>query len=513
MAVWLHKNLREVFFMMKKMVTFLLAIALMCTGMTAFASEENTEASNEASTETFAAKGDWWVDGKPGWDYDWNLDGNAQPSRRDPSSKTAMFYLQLDGLQMDTSGNIASHPKTLFTDMIKKSDLVDKTRDANYTVVAGGDVTSDDVIAEVVNPPETDEAFDAVRDQLMYKGYIRSHKGEVIPWACLNTKYYGIEWYVFKLENDGWHIDGRILDLETNDIIDIVIPDKPTDIPEDAYKPDDTKPDDKTDEDKDDNNKDEETKDTSIVLDGAKYAYIFGYEPLITTTVDENGTERTAAQIKMGMDDDVTVEQVSSMLMRLLDQELYTKGKAYKITPSIEDYRGEWFARGLAYQCEVGGLDSDNKVQLGKIKRGLVAKLVSCALKLNLSSDEVPFTDVEGNEYVEYIKKVYAYGYMEGIGNDRFAPDEIMTRAEFCALFNKIIGRDKMGLTAIDENGNEFEVTAEDYNFIDMNPSHWGYEGCLKATSAYDDNGFISFSKRQQNIRNILDDFDSQLIY
>lgn len=63
MAVWLHKNLREVFFMMKKMVTFLLAIALMCTGMTAFASEENTEASNEASTETFAAKGDWWVDG------------------------------------------------------------------------------------------------------------------------------------------------------------------------------------------------------------------------------------------------------------------------------------------------------------------------------------------------------------------------------------------------------------------------------------------------------------------
>ena len=72
----------------------------------------------------------------------------------------------------------------------------------------------------------------------------------------------------------------------------------------------------------------------------------------------------------------------------------------------------------------------------------MVAKLVSCALKLNLSSDEVPFTDVEGNEYVEYIKKVYAYGYMEGIGNDRFAPDEIMTRAEFCALFNKIIGSD-----------------------------------------------------------------------
>lgn len=97
----------------------------------------------------------------------------------------------------------------------------------------------------------------------------------------------------------------------------------------------------------------------------------------------------------MGMDDSVTVEQVASMLVRLLDQEGYTSGMKLKVTPSIEAHRGEWYARGLAYQCKVGGLDADTPFPLGDVTRGLAAKLVSHALQLNLSS-EVPFTDTVG---------------------------------------------------------------------------------------------------------------------
>ena len=102
---------------------------------------------------------------------------------------------------------------------------------------------------------------------------------------------------------------------------------------------------------------------------------------------------------------------------------------------------------------------------------------------------------------------------MKGVSKDSFAPDDIMTRAEFCQLFNNIIGRDKMGLTALDKDGNKYEITAADYSFVDMSPSHWAYETCLKATSAYDDNGYVSITKRQENIRNKLDDYDSQLLY
>lgn len=478
---------------MRKLLTLLLATAMLCTGTSAFASEGNEDVLENESAVTANSRA-----GRGGWN-DWKSSSGyeQQSSSKDSNipSGSAAFYLQLDGLQMDTNGNIAGRPKTMFTDIVATAKLVEKYRNNNYAVVIGNGVTEEDVLAEVSNPPLDDDVFDKAREQLMYKGYIRSDKGEVIPWAKLSSKNYGIDWYVFKLESDGWHIDGRILDSATNNIIDIVVPDDPKDIPPEAYEEEDD-----TDED------------TSIHLTGAKFAYIFGYEPDLTLTEDENENEKYSAQIHMGMNDSVTVEQVSAMLMRLLDQELYTKGTKYKVTPSVEPYRNEWYARGLAYQCTVGGLPEEGELQLGEISRGMVAKLVSCALKLNLSKD-VPFTDVSGNEYEEYIKKMYAYGYMNGVSDDRFSPDAIMTRAEFCKLFNNIIGRDDMGLTALDKDGNEYEITAADYSFVDMSPEHWAYKVCLKATSAYDDNGYVSISIRQENMRNILDEFDSQLLY
>ena len=464
---------------MKKMVTLFLAIALLLTGTTAFAKKPSNDNSNGKSKNLV-------------------------------TDRNVSFFLQLDGLQMDTSGNISSRPTELFTKAIKSTQLVKKDRTSDYTVVVDGTVKSADILSEVIDPPTDNESFDEVRDQLMYKGYIRSDSGEVVPWSKLNTDNYSIEWYVLKRETECWHIDGRIIDLKTENIIDIVIPDDPADIPSEAYEED---KDDDGEKSKTDTDTDVESeKDTSISLKGAKYAYIFGYEPIITTTVDEKGNKVYKAEIYMGMDDSVTVEQVSSMLMRLLDLQNFTKGKKYPVVSSIEAYKGEWFERGLAYQCATGGLDSEGEVKLGNIKRGLVAKLVSHALQLNLSA-ETPFADISGSEYEEDIKKVYAYGYMKGVNSTSFAPDDIMTRAEFCALFNNIIGRDSMGLTALDENGNKYKITAEDYSFVDMDPNHWAYDICLKATSAYDDDGYVSISKRQNNVRNIVDDFDSQKIY
>ena len=486
---------------MKKMLALLLATAMIFTGVIAFASngEENLD---ESAFLSYSASRS-------------NKGGKTNTQKNNGSNipyGSAAFFLQLDGLQMDKNGDISGRPTTYFTGVIATAELAN-SRSKSYAIALGNGVTEADILAEVKNPPTDDAAFDVARGQLMYKGYIRSDKGEVIPWAKLNSKNYGIDWYVFKCEDDGWHIDGRIIDLATSGIIDIVIPDNPKDIPDEAY--DEDVDDSDKDKDKEDEKEDVDkpTVDTSYNLDGATFAYIFGYEPTINRVFDEEGNLVSAdAEVFMGMDDNVTVEQVSAMLMRLLDQENFTKGQAYKVTDSIRPYRSTWFARGLAYQVSVGGLDAEGSIPLGDVSRGLVAKLVSHALRLNLT-DEVPFSDVSGNPYEEDIKKVYAYGYMKGVSKDSFAPDDIMTRAEFCQLFNNIIGRDKMGLTALDEDGNKYEVTAEDYSFVDMSPSHWAYETCLKATSAYDDNGYVSMSKRQENIRNKVDDYDSQLLY
>lgn len=254
------------------------------------------------------------------------------------------------------------------------------------------------------------------------------------------------------------------------------------------------------------------TKDTSLNLKGATYAYIFGYEPTIRQTYDEDGNLEVKVEIKMGMDDAVTVEQVSSMLMRMLDQHGDTTNVIYPITPAVKPHEGQWYERGLAYLCSVGGFDESETITLGPITRGKVAKLVSCALKLNLSS-KASFKDIKDCQYKEYIEKIYHYGYMKGVNGNTFNPDGIMTRAEFCTMFNRIIGRNSDELHAIDDNGKKYKVTAEDYYFIDMNPKHWAYKECLKATSAYDANGYIDMKSRTENIRNILDHYDGQKEY
>ena len=495
---------------MRKLLALLLATTAIGVGSVGFTAGAEETGINDTNATAVASAASRWNN----WDNLWSSDWDSQEVSvlaeanidRDIPSDSAGFFLQLDGLQMDSNGNIEGRPTTYFTDIVAIAKLANRRWDS-FAIALGDGITEEHILAEVTNPPTDDEAFDAARDQLMYKGYIRSNKGEVVPWSKLKSKYYGIEWYVFKHENDGWHIDGRIIDLATDDTIDIVIPEDPKDIPDNAYDEDD--------EDNGDNNGEdntEEQEDTSISLKGSQFAYIFGYAPVIRTVTDEDGNEHKAADIYMGMDDSVTVEQVASMLVRLLDQEGHTSGMMLKVTPSIEAHRGEWYARGLAYQCKVGGLDADTPFPLGDVTRGLVAKLVSRALQLNLSS-EVPFTDTVGSQYEEDIKKVYAYGYMKGVSATEFAPNDIMTRAEFCQLFNNIIGRNDMGLTALDQNGNEYEVTPADYSIVDMSPSHWAYKVCLKATSAYDDNGYVSFSKRQENIRNKLDEYNDQLLY
>ena len=220
---------------MRRLLALLLATLLLCVGTVAFASNgEDTVFGSEKNVNlTSWGKGNQW--GRSGGVY--------RESDRNISRDSAAFFLQLDGLQMDTSGNISGRPSELFTGVIATAKLADKKRNQNYAVVIGNGITEKDILAEVKNPPSDSDAFDEARGQLMYKGYIRSDKGEVIPWAKLNADNYGIEWYVFKFESDGWHIDGRILDLSTDDIIEVVIPENPEDIPEDAYKDDDKKDD------------------------------------------------------------------------------------------------------------------------------------------------------------------------------------------------------------------------------------------------------------------------------
>lgn len=456
----------------------------------------------------------------------------AKPGRPEPPEKPTgtgqapvCFYVSRWGVQLDTEGNIATRDAMYFSNIIDRTNL-NKKMGLTESIVLGENVTEEDILEKLNNYPNDGKVFKKLYDEYKKEGAVLyTNSGNIIDWENFNEKNYGVMWYVLKIENDGWHVDGYVYEIETNDNVNIVLPDEKEDFEELQKEENDNQTennDPATDEDQEAEvapgvgsaplpEEDVESQvDTSIHLRNVKSAYIFGYEPIIIVVTDEEtGETYTTAEIEMAMDEFVTREEVCAMLIRTLDQVGNTSGKNFPMTESVKPHEGQWYERGLLYLCSVGGLDTENPIGTSPVTRGEVAKLVSCALKLNLS-EETPFTDVDGNPFKEYIEKVYRYGYMQGSGGNRFCPDEIMTRAEFCSLFNNILSRNSFGLTALDENGEEFEITAEDYCFIDMDPSHWAYEICLKATSAYDDDGYVDVKSRMKNIRNIIDRHDAQ---
>lgn len=235
-----------------------------------------------------------------------------------------------------------------------------------------------------------------------------------------------------------------------------------------------------------------------IDLSNLDYAYIFGYEPEI---IIEN--EEVKANVYMAPDDAVTREQVAAMIMRMVDQKYNTKDINYPLSIYTCQHKNAWYERGIAF------LDSkqtfDDIVDCGPISRGEVAKLIAFGLNLT-ESCETSFTDIDNNFYKPYIEIVYNYGYMNGISENLFEPDRIMTRAEFCQMFNNIINRNEKSL--IDIEGKE--VTQETYSIVDLE-GHWAEQAMLKATSVYDENGYVDVELRIKNIRNILDNYNSQL--
>ncbi|MDO4563566.1 MAG: S-layer homology domain-containing protein [Clostridia bacterium] len=248
---------------------------------------------------------------------------------------------------------------------------------------------------------------------------------------------------------------------------------------------------------------------TEIDVSGCQFAYIFGYEP---------GDEDGKLVLPLAPMDDVTREQVAAMPVRTLEQAtdlLDDYDDSYELDMFVSMKPSRWSYHSLSYIASLGAFDGESGLWPdAAITRGEVAKLVSFALNLSQMGDISDFTDVEGTKYADYIALVYEAGYMNGNGDGTFSPDKIMTRAEFCTMFNNILGRSE-------DNGFYLEtpdgtpITHATYYFTDMD-SHvgaWYYEEMLYATSAFDDDGYVDVETRLANIRNILDKYNGQTEY
>lgn len=102
-----------------------------------------------------------------------------------------------------------------------------------------------------------------------------------------------------------------------------------------------------------------------------------------------------------------------------------------------------------------------------------------------------------------YAQLLVDAGYVQGYEDGTLRLENIITRAEFCKIYNIIIGRDSSHYKL--ETADGTAVTPETYGFTDIEDG-WTYEIMLKATSAFDENGYVDLEARGQ--RNNLDDFE-----
>lgn len=380
------------------------------------------------------------------------------------------FYIQRFGIQMDKDGTVTSQAKSYFTPCVYTDKLTTKRRSTDYTIVYQKDkVSSDDVIKEVVNKPDDTKIFDIVKSTYENKGYILSSNGKVVDWSKFNTDNYEIRWYVLKLE-DIWHIDGVIVEIETQ---------KPVQIPSEE-DPDYIPPEEVGKEEEDNTNSNTGTSPV-IPQYTSDFAYIFGY----------NDTT-------MGAEGPLLRSEVSAMIYRLVKQNNKLGGFVYNEsnTPVFSDIAGEWFRSAMEFMNYRGAFDvnkGEDVLPYTPVTRGETFKLVCIGLG---------FTNDKNLSVDDYAKIMYDAGYIEGDENGNLNVSQPITRAEFCTIYNRVIGRDDALLITADGE----EITPETYGFTDLSKKEWYCETMLKATSAYDKDGYVDIELR--GIRNNLDDYE-----
>lgn len=367
------------------------------------------------------------------------------------------FYVQRFGAQMDENGKVSSRETKYFTPVLYNSHLEKGKRDTNYAVVyQEGTVSSDDVVKEVVDKP--DDAYILAKIKSIYEskgGQILSSNGKIVNWDKFTTDNYEMRWYVLKFEaNDCWHVDGVIVDKETDLPIEIPLPDEP------GYKDPETDP------------PEENYEYTS------NFAYIYGYS-------DDT----------MAAESNLLRSEVSAMVHRLVKQNDKLGGFVYNEAkePAFSDIEGEWFRSGIEYMNYKGAFAPASSVYpYSAVTRGETFKIICLGLD---------FTDKTDLSYDDYAAILYNAGYIQGDENGNLNIWNLITRAEFCTIYNKIIGRDDAKLVTADGT----EITAETYGFTDLDENKWYYETMLRATSAYDADGYVDIDLR--NRRNVLDDY------
>ena len=302
------------------------------------------------------------------------------------------FFVQRYGVHMDKEGNVTSQNTSYFTACVFDSNLTEGPRSSDYHVVyKKGVVSSDDVISEVKTKPDDAEILAKIKDSYN-GGYILASNGKAVKWDKFTTDNYEMRWYVLKCEegmymvDDVWHVDGVIVEKDTQKPIEIVDPSDPGYTPP-VYE----------DEDQDHGEAFEYT---------SNFAYIYGYSD--NTMAADNNLRRS---------------EVSAMVHRLVKQNNKLGGFMYSASnpPAFDDIEGEWFRSGIEFINHKGAFTGGGSVYpYVDVTRGETFKIICLGLG---------FSENTGLSYEDYAAILQKAGYIQGDENGDLNIWKLITRA------------------------------------------------------------------------------------
>ena len=194
---------------------------------------------------------------------------------------------------------------------------------------------------------------------------------------------------------------------------------------------------------------------------------------------------------KFGPTDNMTRAQAAQMFYNLLlDQDV-------PITVHFTDVAADaWYAKAVNTLASLGivdGIGDNHYAPERAITRAEFTVIAMRFAELDTSGENI-FSDVTADAwYYDYVVGSIQYGWINGYEDGTFRPNNTITRSEVTAIVNRMLGRsaDKV---FVDRHADELT------QFSDVPGSYWAYYEIMEAANAHDyvkDNGVEDWTRLQ----------------
>lgn len=177
---------------------------------------------------------------------------------------------------------------------------------------------------------------------------------------------------------------------------------------------------------------------------------------------------------QFGSLDNLTRAQAAQLFYRLL------VNQNVDITVSFTDVPADaWYAKAVNTLASLGIIKGIGSGKFDPDREISRAEFIVIATRFAKVTDKIssPFVDVADDAwYAPYVTTATSYGWITGVGESRFAPDDLVTRAEAATIVNRMLAR-SADREFIDGNAVQ--------HFSDVTPDAWYYYQIMEAANGH----------------------------